>query len=758
MYTLSFHKANCSLRSVLFILIFCLLTGRAAAQDTASPRRLFSVLQQSKPDTTRIELLIELGGYYLFKPGEDRQDLDSAIYYFRQAETLSRQLNRPWHVAKSREMIANYYAESGDTARFKQVYEDAIRFYHQQGDLATEADAWNVMGDFMDARSATQLRDKIDFYERARSVYLQMNDPRYKIPMLQNLANIQQAKKQDSLREASLKLLLAECKAEKRKEQVDVFKELGNIEFVKGNYSQVITYCLDAIKSLQELGDTSSIAIFYHQLAYSYFATAKYNEAAAWERKSIASAGQDDDVFSYKTFYITTLITADRPAEARPILLDLLQLKTPVAYFDTIGLYNIAAQYYSKVHNREEALKYYQKILATDLKKHIKNYYQPWFIATNIGIADIHLSNHQASKAGTYLRAAQAAAATDPYLQPHLTLRLNQSLYTYYLSTRNYQAAVKSLEISDRIKDSLFTASKEKQIAELNIKYETTQKEQSIKDLRNQSAIQDARLEKANLQRNVTIGGVALILIIAGLLYRQSKLRKKNNQIITRKNALLQSLITEKEWLLKEVHHRVKNNLHSVICLLEAQAAYLENDALQAIEKSQHRIYTMSLIHQKLYQSDDIQTIDMTVYIPELVQYLRDSSGVGNKIHFVIQVDPIQLNAAQAIPLALIINEALTNSIKYAFPGGQPGEITLSLTRHEEKYRLVLADNGIGMPITTISTTPSSLGLELIKGLTKEIRGDISFAYDAGVKITIAFEHDALDQPNILHDDYLKSA
>ena len=107
------------------------------------------------------------------------------------------------------------------------------------------------------------------------------------------------------------------------------------------------------------------------------------------------------------------------------------------------------------------------------------------------------------------------------------------------------------------------------------------------------------------------------------------------NHLINQKNLELEFLVEEKEWLLKEVHHRVKNNLQTIICLLESQAAYLENDALKAIETSQNRIYTMSLIHQKLYQSENIQTIDMALYISELIQYLKDSFNIASyKVSF----------------------------------------------------------------------------------------------------------------------------
>jgi len=200
-------------------------------------------------------------------------------------------------------------------------------------------------------------------------------------------------------------------------------------------------------------------------------------------------------------------------------------------------------------------------------------------------------------------------------------------------------------------------------------------------------------------------------------------------------------LVEEKEWLLKEVHHRVKNNLHTIICLLESQAIYLENDALEAMEKSQNRIYSMSLIHQKLYQSDDIQTIDMASYIPELVQYLKDSfDTLSKQVYFNLKIDKISLTQTIAIPIALIINEAITNSIKYAFPGKSGGEILISLQDENESIKLELADNGIGMNNDITNAESVSLGLQLIKGLSKEIQGDLKIETEHGVRITIIFK------------------
>src|SRR5204862_5183588 len=119
--------------------------------------------------------------------------------------------------------------------------------------------------------------------------------------------------------------------------------------------------------------------------------------------------------------------------------------------------------------------------------------------------------------------------------------------------------------------------------------------------------------QQANLVKNLTIGGIFLLLVIAALLYRQNIHKQKSNEIITSKNTLLQDLVKQKEWLLKEVHHRVKNNLQIVMSILNTQSAYLQNDiAIEYIRGSQHRVNAISLLHQKLYNGTNIALLSMT--------------------------------------------------------------------------------------------------------------------------------------------------
>ncbi len=209
--------------------------------------------------------------------------------------------------------------------------------------------------------------------------------------------------------------------------------------------------------------------------------------------------------------------------------------------------------------------------------------------------------------------------------------------------------------------------------------------------------------------------------------------------------------MTEKEWLVKEIHHRVKNNLGIVSSLLEIQTSYLKNkEALSAIKESQHRIHSMSIIHQKLYQSDTLSTVHMPEYIYELVEYLRESYAIRENIRFSLQIDNIELNHASAITLGLILNEAITNAIKYAFTNKEDGKISIALSHiSDSQILLSIADNGPGLPDDFESKIGASMGMELLQGLTDDLGGSLSIENKNGTNIKVIFGYKPIVAENV---------
>ncbi|WP_166638408.1 sensor histidine kinase [Flavobacterium sp. 245] len=284
----------------------------------------------------------------------------------------------------------------------------------------------------------------------------------------------------------------------------------------------------------------------------------------------------------------------------------------------------------------------------------------------------------------------------------------------------------------------------------LNIIYETEKRSMDIIKLKNKTLLQQSKLKNEVFLRNSMVIFVVLLLIILGLLYKSFTFKKKTNKVletqqneINKKNIALEKLVVEKEWLLREIHHRIKNNLHMVVGLLASQVEFLKNEeAVQAINNSQNRIQAMSLIHQKLYQSENLSMIDMPSYIFELTEYLKDSFEIRNRIRFILDVDTFNLPLSHSIPIGLIFNEAVTNAIKYAFPNQKNGIINISLkSAGNQNYKLIIQDNGVGLPHDFDPYNNPSLGVKLMHGLSADIEGKFLITNLNGTKITLEFTY-----------------
>jgi two-component sensor histidine kinase len=252
--------------------------------------------------------------------------------------------------------------------------------------------------------------------------------------------------------------------------------------------------------------------------------------------------------------------------------------------------------------------------------------------------------------------------------------------------------------------------------------------------------LKQAAINRTSFTRDMFIAGAILLLIILTLVFNRYMLKRRNAAQLAERNQKLEQLVHEKELLVKEVHHRVKNNLHTILSLLESQAVFLHDDALAAVQKSQSRVYAMSLIHQKLYKQNNATSVNMEEYLLELLTHLENSFEESRPIVFRKNIEAIQLDISQAIPLGLILNEAISNAIKYAFPGKQSRLIQVSFTQAgSSEICLMVHDNGIGLPADWENKLNQSLGIKLIRGLSQDIHGECLIYNENGTTVAIRF-------------------
>ncbi len=702
-------------------------------------------LAHSKADTDRVAIQLRIAGYYM-NTNPTPQFLDSAAFFHEQARQLSIKLQHPGLEYKVLEQVAHRFFRARDSARTRQTFNQLIAWYHQSRQFAHEARMWHQLAErYGHYEDSQYLNETISYFQRARSIYLQINQPIEAANELAEIAHRRIFFKQFDVAEKELQQVLNQFKASGYNKLQLTFRYLYELHNNKGNYYRAAAYLMEAIKNMSVDGDSLQGPAYYMLVAECNTAVKKYDEAITWLRKaSIVNPSYT----TLKLLVAQNLLALNRIEEARLTLNDVSTEQSKQFYVDSLALNWTLALYYKAIKNPDKAIRHYLKAKGIIDNTFYGEYEDiTWYVKCNNGIAEAYLKANEPAKAETYLRnAAFIFKTSKTSIDPALLAEYYGHLYKYDVATGDHAAAVKNLEHQVKIQDSLFTADKDKQLAELNIQYETAQKEQSIMTLQSQGAARQAQMEKTTLERNFTIAGILVMIIVSLLFYRNYQQKKAANAVISQKNALLERLVTEKEWLLKEVHHRVKNNLHTIINLMQSQALYLQDNALEANQISKNRIYAMSLIHQQLYRNENVKSIRMSVFLAELLEHLRESFGTERRILFYHNISPVQLGISQAIPIALIVNESVTNAIKYAFPHERSGNININLHQTDDRITLVIADDGIGIDPEIINKETNSLGMKLLKGLTKEIDGNITITNENGTTITIGFDADPLNE------------
>jgi PAS domain S-box-containing protein len=236
-------------------------------------------------------------------------------------------------------------------------------------------------------------------------------------------------------------------------------------------------------------------------------------------------------------------------------------------------------------------------------------------------------------------------------------------------------------------------------------------------------------------------GALAIKLVLIGDQKYQS-VRVRDITEEKKAKALIQSSLHEKEILLSEIHHRVKNNMAVISGLLGLQSSYVDDSQLQMLfEESRNRIHSMALIHDKLYQHETFARIDFNAYCNDLLTYISSSYNASStKVSYKVSCKDIFIDIKNAVPCGLILNELISNAYKHAFKERETGEITIVCTKMGGKLTMMVSDNGIGFEPGNTLQNPVSLGLTLITALVDQVGGDIKITNKNGTTFYISFE------------------
>ena len=313
--------------------------------------------------------------------------------------------------------------------------------------------------------------------------------------------------------------------------------------------------------------------------------------------------------------------------------------------------------------------------------------------------------------------------------------------YKYYKSINSNKQALDTYEKYIQTRDSMQANFKDLKIHRIESEYNRNKQDIEISSLNKLNISQD----KALAVRNTALWmGSIMLLMLCGLLfglYRLYKRDQKNQKELAVQNKKISEALAQNQVLIKEIHHRVKNNLQVVSSLLSMQARKVnDGDTKDALNSSKTRVQSMSILHQNLYQGNDVTGVNIEEYLEKLVENIVDTYHIRENIKINIDIDPISLDVDTLVPLGLIANELICNALKYAFEGRDQGVLIVSFKSKENKMILRVADDGVGIVGDELPIKKGSLGARLIKSFSARLEGEIKIDNSNGTDISIVFD------------------
>jgi len=758
----------------------------------------------SKSVVARIKFLQASSSSFNHKRGAFTADIDNAIRYGQLALDLSEKYHDINLENESLCLIGEACFKSKKKIDGTNYFMRAIKNCQSLNDKAAEGEILLRMSKDLETYKLGG-PEILASLQNAINIFLKINDQ-------SDLIDAYQVKGSEFINHGNLdsaKIYLYEslsiAEKIKRKDRYNTYTWLSHYYRVTGDHDQALEFIQRALQNAKDLHSPATSTKYgdcYIEMG-SLMIVGNLQDAQKYFEMAIdVYKKSNDEVAVYGLYFAyyqksMALINEGKAQDALTFMTGVTKIIPPITDLENGSLALTMGEIYSALNKLDLAEKEYMEAIVynKDYPRHQQ--------ADKAALMRFYSDSKQFDK----LKAAAKTTDGKELVNTLIFMSKPDIEYQYYkLDSVNgdFKSALNHLRKWKILSDSGGSAAKTKQLNELQVKYETKEKEQSISILSNQVQqanlqrniqqvklqkidlqrkidqgtmqkmrlqrnvqaaelknsifqrdIQRADLQKSNLERNVTYFGLGMLLIILGVSYNGYRNKNRSNKMlvaqqseINQQNIRLEHLVTdkdrllqEKDWLLKEVHHRVKNNLQIVMSLLHSQAAYLDNkDAISAIGESQNRVHAISLIHQSLYKENERSAVDMAPYISDLVNNLKDSFDTNiRKIRFIKDVEPFTIDIAQAVPLGLILNEAITNAIKYAFDK-KGGTITVSMKKSKADMMLMeVSDDGKGIDPQFELMNAGSLGMEMMKGLSKQVGGCLQIRNDNGTVLTVEY-------------------
>ncbi|MGB5323222.1 sensor histidine kinase [Lutimonas sp.] len=517
----------------------------------------------------------------------------------------------------------------------------------------------------------------------------------------------------------------------KRRDLPMLFTQLGYVFERNGDIMTAADYALRAQNIGIALNDKKAIALSYSDLSNLYWKFLDFEKGLELGLLSLSyfeERNLNDMDFDFTLYVVgNNLLSLNRPQEGLKYFERAISMGEQYGFFNNLSdiyislvdLYIDLNQFEAAEVAGEQAIKY-ANLIENDFL-HMRSL---------LAIGQLKLFQGKYKEAIVILNRC-LEVATPEFGDNFYLSQAYERLSRAYAKSHNYKEAIDAFAVYDSLKKEVFLENSEQRMALLRTEFDLAEKESVIQGM------QERINKQSSTQTLISIiSGLLLVLLL--VLYVTYENNKKKNLLLEKQNQ-------EKEFLLKEIHHRVKNNLGIVSSLLDLQADKIKDPKVtSAIEESRNRVYSMSMIHQKLYQGKNLSSIGMKEYLVDLSQHILDSYGQEGSIEYDYDLEDMELDVDSAIPVGLIVNELLTNSYKHAFPNSRKGVINITCKHiSEDRILLEVADNGIGLlEFDKEDDQGSGFGTQLIDLLIQQLDGSIMTVNGSGTRIRMEFDLD----------------
>lgn len=503
---------------------------------------------------------------------------------------------------------------------------------------------------------------------------------------------------------------------------------LGYVYERRGDLSKAFEYASKTLELGRKYQDKKAMAMAYSDISNLFWKQGKFEKGVEYGLKSIAlfeERGIKDLDFDFTLHVLgNSLMELGQYEAALPYFQRSSEIGKQYGFYNNLSdtyialtdLYGEMGDFENAANSGKEALKY-AELLQNDFM----------VVRSLLSLGKLKNEQQDFESAIIYLERS-IRTATDEFGDRYFLSLIYHELAEAYEGAGDIPNSYQAFKKYNELNQQVFNAEADQRIAQLQTEMDVNQKESII-------FLQEEALKRQNIIQVFTLLFTALMLFFLFFLYRVFVKRKKYSLLLEKQNQ-------EKEFLLKEIHHRVKNNLETISSLLALQTAQIENQELQEIMiESQNRVQSMGMIHQNLYQGENLAAIEMKNYFENLGRFIIDSFDASDRIVLEVNMKPLELNVDRAIPIGLIVNELITNSLKYAFPNQRDGLISISLEEKNRHLYLRIADDGVGMGATT-QLKGTGFGSQLVQLLTRQLDGKMTLSTQRGTELYFEFKID----------------